>query len=157
MLSTRSSILSPILLITLLAKHYKVDHSNILGEKGKVMKTPFKVGKTYKTQDGADVLIIYIDEDLVYPIVGVITANNGLKTVSYWRLNGISCQTNSPFLDLVTPKALVKTLYVNLHRHNNGRFSGFVYEELMNAVLASQHSLETFYKTLPFSFEVPDE
>ena len=74
-------------------------------------KTSFKVGATYKTQDGADTLVVYVDESM---IVGVITPENGLRQAFCWRETGLYADRRLPFMDLVVPEPIVQRFWFEL-------------------------------------------
>lgn len=49
----------------------------------------FKVGVTYPTQNGRSVRIIATDRLGEYPIVGLLSENNGFKSVQSWNAEGL--------------------------------------------------------------------
>ena len=119
----------------------------------------FKVGKTYKTVDGADVLIIAVDDNLYLPVVGIVTAENGLKSVFQWTVYGYSPTAWPCRLYLVKPEPVIKTIWINVYRYMDGNESGFALDQylIQNEALSQVTKNADYIGTFPFSFEVPGD
>lgn len=132
------------------------------------MNCIFKVGKTYKTIDSADVLIIAVDTHLAFPVVGILTAENGIKKVFSWTIDGLG---HEPWtINLVKPKPIVKTLWINVYKLTNQKndekdiymnYDIGVHsskEEALDYIsLLNLMGKPLYIGTFPFSFEVSDE
>lgn len=70
----------------------------------------FKVGDKVKTRDGRDVEIIYIDERLKQPVIGILHYEDGGMPIQEWSNNGAYLETKESNLDLIPPSRTV-TLY----------------------------------------------
>ena len=81
----------------------------------------FKVGDKVKTRNGRDVEIVYIDERLKQPVIGVLNDDYGEKTIQEWSDNGAYVGTKESDLDLIPPSRTV-TLYQALVRTMEGRY-----------------------------------
>lgn len=83
----------------------------------------FKVGDKVKTRDGRDVEVVYIDERLKQPIIGVISWEGGDRPSCYfWNEDGSFVgYGSSSELDIIPPSRTV-TLYHALVRTMEGRY-----------------------------------
>lgn len=123
------------------------------------MNCMFKVGKTYKTVDGGDVTIVYIDDRLYNPVVGVVTTNSKeIPFICSWSLYGVHPVFSKHNLLLPKPKQV--TMYVNVYKHrdDNLGYHGYVHRLLSVANKAASPNSDVmegdFIGTFPFSFEV---
>lgn len=82
----------------------------------------FKVGDKVKTRDGADVEIVYIDDRLGQPVVGIRALSDGNFTIDTWSKDGrFQYDKEESQLDILPPSRTV-TLYQALVSAPGGRY-----------------------------------
>ena len=79
----------------------------------------FKVGDKVKTRDGRDVEIVYIDERLKQPVIGVLQDEE--MEIRQWSCNGTYANGVSWGLDII-PLPRTVTLYTALVRAEDGYY-----------------------------------
>ena len=80
----------------------------------------FKVGDKVKTRGGQDVEIIYINDVMELPILGVVTRPTGEITYSFWNADGLHTGLLCN-MDII-PLSRTVTLYPALVRTEDGYY-----------------------------------
>ena len=80
----------------------------------------FKVGDKVKTRGGQDVEIIYINDVMELPILGVVTRPTGEITYSFWNADGLHTGLLCN-MDII-PLSRTVTLYQAIVRTSSGRY-----------------------------------
>jgi len=80
----------------------------------------FKVGDKVKTRGGQDVEIIYINDAMELPILGVVTRPTGEITYSFWNADGLHTGLLCN-MDII-PLSRTVTLYRAVIRTSEGRY-----------------------------------